>query len=127
MHSRAAISVLDMPRPTGLGGALDLHRIGMFGWSKGAPATALVVGGDQRVRAGLRRPDGIGPAVPAELNRPCMLMTAAFTRAADPNVAESCCDVQSVPPVGLQRRRVAEPGRIADSANLKFVGITVVG
>jgi dienelactone hydrolase len=81
------------PLPTGLGGTLDLHRIGMFGWSKGATATALVMGDDQRVRAGLSfdgpmESDPPDPPVPAELDRPFMLMTAVFTRAADPNVAE---------------------------------------
>ena len=39
--------------PAGLGGALDLRRIGMFGWSKGGTATALVMVTDRRVRAGL--------------------------------------------------------------------------
>jgi hypothetical protein len=81
------------PLPTGLGAALDLHRIGMFGWSKGATATALVMGDDQRVRAGLSfdgpmESDPPDPPVPAELDRPFMLMTAVFTRAAYPNVAE---------------------------------------
>jgi hypothetical protein len=41
------------PLPAGLGAALDLDRVGMFGWSKGATATALVMGADPRVRAGL--------------------------------------------------------------------------
>jgi predicted dienelactone hydrolase len=78
------------PLPAGLGAALDLHRVGMFGWSKGATATALVMGDDPRVRAGLSfdGPMESDPPVPAELDRPFMLMTAVFTRAAEPNVAE---------------------------------------
>jgi hypothetical protein len=81
------------PLPVGLGGALDLHRVGMFGWSKGATATALVMGADSRVRAGLSfdgpmESDPPDPPVPAELDRPFMLMTAVYTRAEYPNVAE---------------------------------------
>ncbi len=76
--------------PAGLGAALDMHRIGMFGWSKGATATALVMGEDRRIRAGLSfdGPMQSNPPVPAELDRPFMLMTAEFTRAAEPSVAE---------------------------------------
>lgn len=72
------------PLPAGLGAALDPHRVGMFGFSKGATATALVMNTDRRVRAGLSL-DGpmlSGPR-PAELDRPFMLMTAAFTPGAD--------------------------------------------
>jgi predicted dienelactone hydrolase len=78
------------PLPVGLGGALDLHRIGMFGWSKGATATALVMGDDQRVRAGLSfdGPMESEPPITADLDRPFMLMTAEKTRAAEPSVAE---------------------------------------
>jgi predicted dienelactone hydrolase len=75
--------------PAGLGAALDLHRIGMFGWSKGATATALVMNQDRRVRAGLSfdGPMESRPPVTA-VDRPFMLMTAEFTRAAQPSVAE---------------------------------------
>lgn len=78
------------PLPAGLGAALDLRRVGMFGWSKGATATALVMGVDQRIRAGLSLdgPMESDPPVPAELHRPFMLMTAVKTRAAEPSVAE---------------------------------------
>jgi hypothetical protein len=81
------------PLPAGLGAALDLRRVGMFGWSKGATATALVMGDDKRIRAGLSfdgpmESDPPDPPVPAELNRPFMLMTAVYTRAEYPNVAE---------------------------------------
>ncbi len=67
-------ATLDAARrlPAGLGTALDLQRIGMFGWSKGATATALVMNVDRRVRAGPqpRRPDGV--AAPAHRDRPAV-------------------------------------------------------
>lgn len=77
------------PLPAGLGAALDLRRIGMFGWSKGATATALVMNTDRRVRAGLGL-DGPMQSQPevAGLDRPFMLMTAEFTRAAEPSVEQ---------------------------------------
>ncbi|MFG1869742.1 alpha/beta hydrolase family protein [Micromonospora arborensis] len=78
------------PLPAGLGAALDLGRIGMFGWSKGGTATALTMGTDRRVRAGLSL-DGpmlSQPLPTADLYRPFMLMTAEFSRAAEPAVAE---------------------------------------
>ncbi|MGC5285343.1 alpha/beta hydrolase family protein [Micromonospora sp. DT231] len=78
------------PLPAGLGAALDLSRIGMFGWSKGGTATALTMGTDRRIRAGLSL-DGpmVSQPLPAtDLYRPFMLMTAELTRAAEPAVAE---------------------------------------
>ena len=77
------------PLPAGLGAALDLRRIGMFGWSKGATATALVMNTDRRVRAGLSL-DGPMQSQPpvGGLDRPFMLMTAEFNRAAEPSVEE---------------------------------------
>ncbi|SRR6266508_3198163 len=77
------------PLPAGLGAALDLRRIGMFGWSKGATAAALVMTQDRRVRAGLSF-DGPMQSVPqvTDLDRPFMLMTAEFTRAAEPSVEQ---------------------------------------
>ncbi|MGK5683014.1 alpha/beta hydrolase family protein [Actinoplanes sp. URMC 104] len=65
------------PLPAGLGAALDLSRVGMYGFSKGATATALVMNVDRRVRAGLSL-DGPMLSQPpaAELDRPFMLMTA---------------------------------------------------
>ena len=78
------------PLPAGLGAALDMRRVGMFGWSKGATATALVMTGDQRVRAGLSfdGPMQSRPMITTDLDRPFMLMTAELTRAAEPSVAE---------------------------------------
>lgn len=74
--------------PAGLRGALDLHRIGAFGWSKGATATARVMYADRRVRAGLSLDGPMQPVMTGELDRPFMLMTAEFTRAGEPSVAE---------------------------------------
>jgi hypothetical protein len=61
----------------------------MFGWSKGATATALVMNTDRRVRAGLSL-DGPMESQPrpTDLDRPFMLMTADFNRAAEPAVEE---------------------------------------
>lgn len=75
------------PLPAGLGAALDVRRIGMFGWSKGGTATALVMLDDPRVRAGLSLDGPMQPTITRDLNRPFMLMTAEFTRAQEPSVA----------------------------------------
>jgi predicted dienelactone hydrolase len=69
---------------------LNHRRIGMFGWSKGATATALVMNSDRRVRAGLSL-DGPMESQPrpAAIDRPFMLMTAEYNRdAPDSPVAE---------------------------------------
>ncbi|MFE1883592.1 alpha/beta hydrolase family protein [Streptomyces diastatochromogenes] len=76
------------PLPAGLRGGLDPHRIGMFGWSKGASATAFVMSEDQRVRAGLSFDGPMQPTITTDLDRPFMLMTAEFPRATQPSVAE---------------------------------------
>ncbi|WP_432993247.1 alpha/beta hydrolase family protein [Dactylosporangium sp. CA-233914] len=67
---------------------LDLGRVGMFGWSKGGTATALVMLADRRVRAGLSLDGPMQPLITTDLDRPFMLMTAEFTRAAEPSVAQ---------------------------------------
>ncbi|WP_250007434.1 acetylhydrolase [Actinoplanes sp. M2I2] len=72
------------PLPAGLIGAPDPRRIGMFGTSKGGTATALVMGVDPRVRAGLSLDAPMEPLVTADLDRPFMLMTADYTRATAP-------------------------------------------
>ncbi|MGW4502622.1 alpha/beta hydrolase family protein [Micromonospora sp. NPDC004336] len=75
------------PLPAGLCAALDPRRVGMFGWSKGATATALVMNEDRRVRAGLGLDGPMQSRPPVtDLDRPFMLMTAEFTRAAEPSV-----------------------------------------
>ncbi|MCZ1003613.1 acetylhydrolase [Streptomyces mirabilis] len=76
------------PLPQGLLGALNPQCIGAFGWSKGGTATALTMLADQRVRAGLSIDGPMQPTITADLDRPFMMMTAEFTRAAMPDVAE---------------------------------------
>ncbi|MFD8394922.1 hypothetical protein ACFV2N_38480 [Streptomyces sp. NPDC059680] len=76
------------PLPAGLCGALDLDRVGMFGWSKVGTATALVMLEDRRVRAGLSFDGPMEPTITTDLDRPLMMMTAVFTRAEEPSVAE---------------------------------------
>ncbi|KOV92829.1 alpha/beta hydrolase family protein [Streptomyces sp. NRRL B-3648] len=76
------------PLPTGLAGGIDPRRIGMFGWSKGGTATARLMLDDPRLRAGLSLDGPMLPAMAGELDRPFMMMTAEFTRAAEPAVAE---------------------------------------
>jgi hypothetical protein len=76
------------PLPDGLGGALDPRRIGVFGWSKGGTATAFAMSEDERVRAGLSLDGPMLPRLGTELHRPFMMMTAEFTRDAEPGVAE---------------------------------------
>ncbi|MEU6550832.1 acetylhydrolase [Streptomyces sp. NPDC046915] len=76
------------PPPAGLLGAPDPRRIGMFGWSKGATATAWVMSEDRRVRAGLSFDGPMQPTVTTDLDRPFMLMTAENPRATQPSVAE---------------------------------------
>ncbi|MFE4520334.1 alpha/beta hydrolase family protein [Kitasatospora sp. NPDC056783] len=76
------------PLPAGLPGALDARNIGACGWSKGGTAVALAMGADPRIRAGLTF-DGrmeSNPAPGADIDRPFMLMTAKYTRAASPYV-----------------------------------------
>ncbi|MER5668573.1 alpha/beta hydrolase family protein, partial [Streptomyces mirabilis] len=76
------------PLPQGLLGALDPRCIGAFGWSKGGTATALTMLADQRVGAGLSIDGPMQPTITTDLDRPFMMMTASFTRAAMPDVAE---------------------------------------
>ncbi|WP_419994693.1 alpha/beta hydrolase family protein [Streptomyces boninensis] len=76
------------PLPAHLAEALDLRRIGMLGWSKGGTATAHVMAADPRVWAGLGLDGPMIPAISAGLNRPFMMMTAEFTRADEPAVAD---------------------------------------
>ncbi|MFJ9456375.1 alpha/beta hydrolase family protein [Kitasatospora sp. NPDC101447] len=74
--------------PTGLLGGLDARNIGVSGWSKGGTAAALAMVADPRIRAGLTL-DGrmeSNPAVTTDIDRPFMLMTATYTRAASPYV-----------------------------------------
>lgn len=76
------------PLPDGLSAALDLDRVGMFGWSKGGTATALATLADDRIRAGLSFDGPMEPTITADLAKPFMMMTAVYTRAADPDAQE---------------------------------------
>ncbi|MEU4157342.1 acetylhydrolase [Actinoplanes sp. NPDC026670] len=77
------------PLPAGLGTALDLRRVGMAGWSKGATATAVTMNADRRVRAGLALDGPMQAQPPVDvIDRPFMLMTADNTRDAEPSVDE---------------------------------------
>jgi predicted dienelactone hydrolase len=74
--------------PVGLPGALDLHRIGMFGTSMGGATTATAMLTDQRIKAGLSL-DGpvFGDVVTAGLDRPFMLISAKINRIDFPDLA----------------------------------------
>ncbi|MBS2550824.1 acetylhydrolase [Catenulispora sp. NL8] len=76
------------PLPDGLPGALDLDRIGMFGWSKGGTATALATLADDRIRAGLSFDGPMQPTITTDLAKPFMMMSAVFTRSTDPDAQE---------------------------------------
>ncbi|MFF4424629.1 alpha/beta hydrolase family protein [Streptomyces sp. NPDC001549] len=75
--------------PAGLLGSLDPQRMGAFGWSKGGTATACATLADERIRAGLSLdgPMQMNPPLAGDLDRPFMMMSAAFTRATDPEAA----------------------------------------
>ncbi|GLW01519.1 alpha/beta hydrolase family protein [Streptomyces lavendulae] len=75
--------------PAGLLGSLDPRRIGALGWSKGGTATACATLADKRIRAGLSLdgPMQMNPPLAGDLDRPFMMMSAAFTRATDPAAA----------------------------------------
>jgi predicted dienelactone hydrolase len=75
--------------PAGLLGSLDPRRMGAFGWSKGGTATACATLADERIRAGLSLdgPMQMNPPLAGDLHRPFMMMSAAFTRATDPEAA----------------------------------------
>ncbi|MFI0740488.1 alpha/beta hydrolase family protein [Streptomyces sp. NPDC021100] len=74
--------------PAGLLGGLDARNVGVSGWSKGGTAAALAMVADRRIRAGLAMdgPMESNPAPTTDIDRPFMMMTAAFTRAASPYV-----------------------------------------
>lgn len=74
--------------PDGLLRSLDVQRIGMFGWSKGGTATALATIADDRIRAGLSFDGPMEPTITTDLHKPFMMMSAVFTRAADPDAQE---------------------------------------
>lgn len=65
------------PLPRGLAGALDLSRIGMFGWSIGGATAAATMHDDPRITAGADM-DGTfyGPVATQGLDRPFLLLSA---------------------------------------------------
>lgn len=72
-----------------LDGALDLHRVGMFGHSMGGATTAAAMHDDHRIRAGADL-DGTlyGPVVTAGLDRSFLLMSSQYhDRGNDPTWA----------------------------------------
>ncbi|WP_371680522.1 alpha/beta hydrolase family protein [Streptomyces sp. NBC_01276] len=75
--------------PAGLLGSLDPRRMGAFGWSKGGTATACATLADERIRAGLSLdgPMQMNPPLAGDLDRPFMMMSAAFTWATTPEAA----------------------------------------
>jgi dienelactone hydrolase len=76
------------PLPEGLPAALDLDRVGMFGWSKGGTATALAALADDRIRAGLSFDGPMEPTITTDLSKPFMMMCAVNTPAANPDARE---------------------------------------
>jgi hypothetical protein len=66
------------PLPRGLGGTLDLTRVGAFGHSRGGAASAAVMRLDERVRAGVDLDGALyGPVGEHGLDRPFLLMDTA--------------------------------------------------
>lgn len=70
------------PLPSHLAGALDLHRIGMFGHSLGGATTAQVMRTDPRIRAGLSLD---GPIPRANTSR-CIEQPFVLMRSVDPAI-----------------------------------------
>ncbi|MBU2664816.1 alpha/beta hydrolase [Actinoplanes bogorensis] len=72
-----------------LGATIDMRRVGMYGWSKGATSTALVMNEDRRVRAGIGF-DGEMQSQPrpTTIDRPFMIMSAEFPRSTEESVEE---------------------------------------
>ena len=64
--------------PVGVSGALDLSRVGMFGWSLGGAASAQAMHDDPRIKAGVNL-DGTfwGPLAHQGVNRPFLLLTGS--------------------------------------------------
>jgi hypothetical protein len=71
------------------GDRLDLRRVGMAGWSKGATATAILLSQDRRVRAGLAIDGPMqSQPPPPDVDRPLMIMTAENSRTLEPSVED---------------------------------------
>ncbi|WP_238008515.1 acetylhydrolase [Dactylosporangium sp. AC04546] len=72
------------PLPAGLRGAPDPRSIGVFGASKGATATVWAMLADPRIRAGLSLDGPMEPRVESDIDRPVMLVSAAYPRTEEP-------------------------------------------
>jgi dienelactone hydrolase len=70
------------PLPAHLAGALDLHRIGMFGQSLGGATTAQVMLIDSRIRAGL----SLDGPIPSTKGAPCIEQPIMLIRSVDPTI-----------------------------------------
>ena len=70
------------PLPAHLAGALDLHRIGMFGHSLGGATTAQVMHTDTRIRAGL----SLDGPIPAAKGTACTEQPIMLIRSVDPAI-----------------------------------------
>jgi predicted dienelactone hydrolase len=68
--------------PGQLAGALDLHRIGMFGHSLGGATTAQVMQVDARIRAGL----SLDGPIPSESGTVCTQQPLMLIRSVDPAI-----------------------------------------
>jgi hypothetical protein len=67
--------------PAGLAGAMDLDKVGMFGYSAGGPTVASTMYEDRRVDAGLSLDGPVGgPVVNAGLDRPYLLVDGKSSR-----------------------------------------------
>ncbi|XVU30090.1 alpha/beta hydrolase family protein [Actinoplanes sp. CA-054009] len=66
------------------------RRIGMFGYSKGGTATAVIMGRDRRIRAGvsLDGPMECQPPLTTDIGRPFLMMTASFPRTPGSSAAD---------------------------------------
>jgi predicted dienelactone hydrolase len=63
--------------PRGIAGALDLSRIGMFGWSDGGATVAAAMRDDRRIIAGVSMDGSFYGSVPADgLDRPFLLLSS---------------------------------------------------
>ncbi|HZP52341.1 hypothetical protein [Actinocrinis sp.] len=74
--------------PAGLAGALDLSRVGMFGWSNGGAASARAMRDDPRIKAGADLDGTLWGPIAQQGDRPFLLMTnGTHTEQDDPTLA----------------------------------------
>lgn len=70
------------PLPAHLAGALDLHRIGIFGQSLGGATAAQVMVVDSRIRAGL----SLDGPIPSTKGAACIAQPIMLIRSVDPTI-----------------------------------------